>query len=210
MEILSSLVSIIEFYDFIILQGHFTVDYVLQEIGIRFGDEIFSVIRDPVMAAISMANYVVTRLIADPAGSYPDTRQWLNQLGLNRFPERCSNSYIKGVALAVLADDRIAHINPICHYLGAGNSELAINNIITNNVEITDTRRYDRWLESRWGVPTGPRVNQSLPILDPNDVIPGLSERLSYLCSEDTKLFEVVTSLLDDRDQLSIKGHDLA
>src|SRR4029077_517258 len=61
MEILASLASIIEFYDFIMVQGHFTLSYVAREIGVRFGDEIFSVVRDPVMSAISAANYVATR-----------------------------------------------------------------------------------------------------------------------------------------------------
>jgi hypothetical protein len=210
MEILAGFASIIEFYDFLIVHGHLTLNYVVQEIGVRFVDEIFSVVRDPVMSAISMANYVVSRLIADPSGIYPDTRQWLDQLGMNRFPESGSNEYAKAVALATLHDDRIAQVNPICHYLGDGTSESAINNIVINDVEITDTCRYDRWLEKRWGIPTSSRINQSLPILNYDDVIPRLSERLSYLCSEDMKVFEAVTSLLDTQDGPSIKGHDLA
>jgi hypothetical protein len=210
MEILASFTSIIEFYDFIMVHGHFSVNYVVKELGVRFGDEIFSVLRDPIMSAISMANYVATRLMADPSGSFPDTRQWLDQLGISSFPEGCSNSYVKEVALATLSDERIVPVNPICQHLGDGTSESAINNIIINNVEITDIGRYDRWLESRWGVPPGSRVNQSLAILNRDDVIPRLSRRLSYLCSEDIKVFEVVRGLLDARDEPSIKGHELA
>ena len=78
------------------------------------------------------------------------------------------------------------------------------------DIEITDTSRYDRWLEGRWGISTGSRINQSLPILNHDDVIPRLSERLSYLCSEDIKVFEAVKTLLDARDAPSIKGHNLA
>jgi hypothetical protein len=210
MEILASFTSIIEFYDFIMVHGHFSVNYVVKELGVRFGDEIFSVLRDPITSAISMANYVATRLMADPSGSFPDTRQWLDQLGISSFPEGCSNSYVKEVALATLSDERIVPVNPICQHLGDGTSESAINNIIINNVEITDIDRYDRWLESRWGVPPGSRVNQSLAILNRDDVIPRLSRRLSYLCSEDIKVFEVVRGLLDARDEPSIKGHELA
>jgi hypothetical protein len=210
MEILAGFASIVEFYDFLMVLGHFSLNYVVQEIGVRFGDEIFSVVRHPVTSAISMANYVASRLIADPSGRYPDTREWLDQLGMETFPEGCSSNYVKAVALAALHDDRIAHVNPICHYLGDGTSESAINNIVINNVEITDTCRYDRWLERRWGISTGSRINQSLPILNHDDVIPRLSERLSYLCSEDMKVFEAVKSLLDARDAPSIKGHDLA
>ena len=210
MEILAGFASIVEFYDFLMVHGHFSLNYVVQEIGVRFGDEIFTVVRDPVMSAISMANYVVTRLMADPSGSYPDTREWLDQLGLETIPAGCPSGYVKAVALAALHDDRVAHANPICHYLGDGTSESAINNIVINNVEITDTCRYDRWLERRWGISTGSRINQSLPILNRDDVIPRLSERLSYLCSEDMKVFEAVKSLLDSRDAPSIQGHDLA
>ena len=210
MEILAGFASIVEFYDFLMVHGHFSLNYVVQEIGVRFGDEIFTVVRDPVSSAISMANYVVTRLMADPSGSYADTRQWLDLLGMETFPEGCSSDNVKAVALAARHDDRIAHLNPICHHLGDGTSESAINNIVINNVEITDTCRYDRWLEGRWGISTGSRINQSLPILDHNDVTPRLSERLSYLCSEDIKVFEAVKSRLDARDAPSIKGHNLA
>ena len=162
------------------------------------------------MSAISMANYVATRLMADPSGSYPDTREWLDHLGMETFSEGCPSGYAKAVALAALHNDRIAHLNPICHYLGDDTSESTINNIVINNVEITDTCRYDRWLERRWGISPGSRINQSLPILARDDVIPQASERLSYLCSEDMKVFEVVKNLLDARDAPSIKGRDLA
>jgi len=210
MEILANFASIIEFYDFTMVHGHFSVNHVINEIGVRFGDQIFSVVRDPVMSAVSMANYVATRLMADPSGSYPDTREWLDQLGMSSLPEGCSPGHVKSVAMAALCDDRIVQVNPICQHLGDGTSESAINNIIVNNIEITDTRRYDRWLESRWGIPPGSRINQSLPILNRDDVVTHLGGRLSYLCSEDIKVFEAVRSLLDARDQPSIKGRDLA
>ena len=129
---------------------------------------------------------------------------------MEMFPKRYSNEYLKAVALAALHDDQIAHINPICHHLGDGTGESAINNIVTNNVEITDTQRYDRWLERRWGVPTGSPINQSLPVLTRDDVIPRLNERLNYLSSEDMKLFHAVSSLLDARGRPSIKGYDFA
>jgi hypothetical protein len=210
MEILSGFASIVDFYDCLWLHGHMTLDSVVQEVGVRFGDEIFTVLRNPIMSAVSMANYVATRLMTDPTGTYPDTREWLDQLGMNCFPTDRSNGYLKAVALAALRDDRIAHANPICRYLGDGTSDSAINNIVLNNLEITDTLRYDRWLETRWGIPTGPRVNESLPILDRRDVLPSLSERLHCLCSEDMKVFEVVESMLDARDAVYIKGYDLA
>jgi hypothetical protein len=210
MEILSGFASIVDFYDCVWLHGHMSLNYVVQEIGVRFGDEIFTILRDPIMFAVSMANYVATRLIADPAGKYPDTRQWLDQLGMNCFPKDRSSAYVKAVAIAALCDDRIVHKNPICHHLGDGTSDSAINNIVTNDIEMTDSLRYNRWLETRWGIPTGLRVNQSIPILDRNDVLPRLSDRLHCLFSEDMKVFDSVTSLLDTRDTVSIKGHDLS
>jgi hypothetical protein len=54
------------------------------------------------------------------------------------------------------------------------------------------------------------RLNQSLRTLDRGDVIPSLNDRLQYLCSEDFRVFETVTDLLDARDAVSITGHDLA
>jgi hypothetical protein len=209
MEILSEFAAIVDFFEFLMVHGHFTLNYVTREVGVRFGDQISTVVRDPVMSAISMANYVASRLLSDPMGTYPDTRQWLDLLGMDTLPER-SDACIKTVALAALDDDRITFVNPICHYLGDGTSESAINNIVVHNLELTDTVRYDRWLETRWNIPTGARMNQSLPILVRDDVIPSLSDRLHYLCSEDMRVFETVANLLDARSAVSIKGHDLA
>jgi hypothetical protein len=149
---------------------------VVQEAGLRFGDEIFTVVRDPVMSAISMANYVASRLMADPMGTYPDTRQCLDELGMECLPKDRSDASMRATALAALCDDRIAHVNPICHYLGDGTSESAINNIVVNNVELTDTLRYHSWLETRWKVCAGSRINRSLPILGCDDVIPHLRD----------------------------------
>jgi hypothetical protein len=210
MEILSGFASIVDFFEFLMVQGHLTLRYVAQGVGVRFGDEISTVVRDPVMSTISMANYVASRLLADPMGTYPDTRQWLDLLSIATLPENPSDTCIKAVALAALGDDRITPVYPICHYRGDGTSESAINNIVVYNVELTDTIRYDRWLETRWNVCAGSRINQSLPILGRDDVIPRLRDRVHYLCSEDFKVFEVVTSLLDIRNTVSIKGHDLA
>src|SRR5215469_10858697 len=118
MEILSGFASIVDFFEFLMVQGHLTLSYVRKEIGVRFGDEISTIVRDPVMSAISMANYVASRLLADPMGTYPDTRQWLDELGMECLPKDRSDASMRAVALAVLWDDRIAHVNPICHYLG--------------------------------------------------------------------------------------------
>jgi hypothetical protein len=46
------------------------------------------------------------------------------------------------------------------------------------NVELTDTLRYDRWLETRWNIPTSSRINESLLILNRDDVLPQLNDRL--------------------------------
>jgi hypothetical protein len=210
MEILGGFGSIVDFFDFVMVQGHLTLSYVIREVGVRFGDKISTVLRDPVMSAISMANYVASRLMADPVGNYPDTRQWLEQLGMDSLPEDRSDASLRALAFAALQDDRIAYVNPICHYLGDGTSASAIDNIVLNNLELTDTLRYNRWLETRWNIPSGSRINQSLPILNRDDVVSRLSDRLHYLCSEDIKVFETVTSLLDARDTVSVKGHELA
>ena len=197
MEILAGFASIVDFFDFLMVQGHLTLNYLVREVGVRCGDEISTVLRDPVMSAISMANYVASRLIADPMGNYPDTRQWLDYLGIDRLPEDRSAACIRAVALAALQDGRVAYVNPICCYLGDGASESAINNMVVNNIELTDTPRYDRWLETQWNIPTASQINQSLPILNRDDVVSRLNDRLHYLCSEVIKVFETVTGLLD-------------
>jgi hypothetical protein len=123
---------------------------VVQEVGLRFDDGISTVLHDPLMSAISMANYVASRLIADPMGNYPGTRQWLDRLGMPPWrridPMRVSGQW------------RLPRF-PYDH----------------------------RWLETRWNILSGPRINHSFPILTYDDVNSSLSDRLQYLCSEDMK-----------------------
>jgi hypothetical protein len=76
---------------------------VVQEVGLRFDDGISTVLHDPLMSAISMANYVASRLIADPMGNYPGTRQWLDRLGMATMAENRSDACIRAVALAALS-----------------------------------------------------------------------------------------------------------
>lgn len=184
MEILAGFASIVDFFDFLMVQGHLTLNYLIREVGLRFGDEISTVLRDPVMSAISMANYIASRLMADPMGiilirgSGWTTSAWTvcPRIG----PRRASGQWRS----PPFQDDRITCVNPICCCLGDGTSESAINNIVINNVELTDTLRYDRWLETRWNIPTASRINQSQPILNRGEVVSRLNDRLHYLCSE--------------------------
>src|SRR4051794_22778551 len=50
----------------IFVAGHIQFSHYAARIGTRLNDRIFTVIRDPIEIAMSMANYVVSQLLSDP------------------------------------------------------------------------------------------------------------------------------------------------
>jgi hypothetical protein len=196
--------------DEILVYGHLQLDFYLAKVGARVQDRIFTVIRDPVEIAISQANYAITILVNDPAGSRPDARDNLNRLGLDRLPENAGPAMLKELALRAFLDSRITKPNLICGHLasiGKGHAE-AIRNIVTHGVEVTDTARYNSWVRQAWGIDSQTRHNSSMKFLSRADLEP-YRDRLDMLTSEDRKVFDLIGWALSKTGTPSIRGSEL-
>jgi hypothetical protein len=193
--------------------GHMELGAYADIAGIRPGDHVFTVLRDPIDLKVSQANYAVGRLRQDPTGKEPDAAEYLGLLGLTQLPEPMSNADLKDLTIKALLNPRISEPNPACFYLGRESRAvyaIALENLIIHNVEVTTTRHYDRWLKERWAIEESARHNRSEPILTNAEARRLCGGALKAATREDQKLYDVVSWALQQTGGASINGHDLA
>ena len=170
---LRDLVLAAPFVDAFFVRGHVPLHEYVNRKLIRPGDQIFTVVRDPIDIVISAVNYRLARFQADPLGEQTDTRLWLADLGLTQFPAAAGTGELQGFAKRILRTPAVIPDNILCQMLGGGDSQSALAYIASCDIEITDVTRYGTWLQERWGA-ASLHYNQSHPFwmaatLDPED-----------------------------------------
>lgn len=212
-EALRCLVQAVPYYESFFVYGHMSLGSFVRRVGVRAGDRIFTVIREPLELMLSQANYAVTRLRQDPTGHDPDAREFLARFEMDRLPDSISLVDLKALALRALLHPEIARADRISAYLGDEQSpryETALSNLVRYNVEITTTRHYRQWLAERWGISSQSRHNMSDHWLSADDLDDSTLADLSGRTSEDQKVFEVVSSLLSRSGKPAITGAEIA
>ena len=139
---LRELVLAAPFVDTFFVRGHVPLYHYVEQKLVRPGDHIFTIIRDPIDIVISAINYRLTRFQADPLGEQTDTRLWLADLGLQQFPGDAGTSELRGFAKRILRTRAVIPDNILCQALGTGDSQSALANIVSSDIEITDVTRY--------------------------------------------------------------------
>jgi len=192
--------------------GHMELGDYAAEVGVRPIDRVFTVLRDPIDLLISQANYAIGRIRQDPTGKAPDAADYLARLHLTAISDQISNGELKTLTLRALLDPTIAEPDRACFYLGRGarrRYDIALQNLIVHNVEITTTDRYNRWLAERWGLNKSLRHNSSQTILTKTEAMRLAPQSLINATLEDQKLFDVVSFALEKSGRASIFGPDL-
>jgi len=210
---LHDLMRAIPYYDRFFVYGHIPLSYYIDTVGIRAGDQVFSVIREPFELMLSQANYAVTRMRQDPLGEAPDTREIMNMLGIERLPDPVSVGEMRELVRQSLSHPEIAQPNRACFYLGGEEKvqyEAAMTNVVMHDVELTTTERYRDWLQDRWGLSPQSRHNESDHWLAVGDITGDLADLLRERTAEDCKFFGVVSRVLDQTGTTSVLGSDLA
>jgi hypothetical protein len=207
---LRDLVLAAPFVDTFFVRGHVPLRYYVNQHLIRPGDQIFTIVRDPIDIVISAVNYRLTRFQADPTGRHTDTRLWLADLGLTQFPNDAQPEELLGFAKRILRTPRVIPNNMLCQALGTGDSQSALANIVSSNIEITDLARYETWLRERWDIPASSHHNRSRQVwtaaaLDAED-----RTLIGTMTAEDRLLYTALTKQLDASGQASISGRELA
>lgn len=197
-----------EFANSIFLSGHTRLRYCVNQNLIRPGDQIFTVVRDPIDVVISAVNYRLTRLKADPTGRATDTRLWLRDLGLQQISDDATQSELRAIAKRMLREPRVVEDNVLCLALGSGDAASALANIVTSDIEITDLRRYEAWLRQRWGA-TSQHSNASMKVLTADTLDVDDRMVIEAKTAQDRILFPELMRALNASGALSITGRCL-
>lgn len=210
LQYLRDIVRASDFVDSFFVRGHVPLRFYVNQALIRPGDQIFTVLRDPVDVVISMVNYVLTRLRNDPTGSSPDTRQWLTGLGMQRLPATVSPAQWLEFARFVMREKRVVADNILCNALGHGDAATAMEYLVASDIEISDVARYEPWLRARWGIPASNRANESVKFITRAGLTADDLGLIDSKVTEDKILYQTVKGHLDTSGGFSIRGRVLA
>jgi hypothetical protein len=208
---LSRLALYLPLCDAIFVSGHVRLaDYADLQL-IRPQDRIFTIVRDPIEIAVSQANYVVTRIASDSeAGSAgPDTREWLRMFGTELPPRGLSEELARTLVKKVLYHPEIVTKDLICHWLGQSDAKSALDLLIANNVEVSDTGHYNDWLVQEWGIRSATRMNRSRPFLSLDQLTQSDQDYLRNLLKEDLRLYAALQSAFGASTKMSLARSDL-
>ena len=208
---LGDLVRRLGLADSVLVRGHVNLSYFIDRKLIRPVDRCFTVVRDPIQMAISMVNYVASRIRWNSETRILDldTKIWLDVLGIGELPATVSESFARQICRIALRNHEIVRPNAICYWLGGGTSAEVLARIRENNVEITDTSRYNSWLLHEWQINAQTRHNESIKFV----TVDTLSVReLSYLgeiTAEDASLYNAIERSLAKTTRYSITATGL-
>lgn len=189
--------------------GHIRLDDLLVERLPRFGDAIFSVVRDPLEMCISMVNFVLTHLFSEKSRQNPSIVEWLEMLGLGPADIQLTPEQTRQLALRLLRDIKIVSPNNLCQYLGRGDAASAIDLCAAANIELTTVSRYEAWLKQRWGVDQSTHINESQKYLRLTDLGEDDLAYLHNITREDRVLYEHIDRRLKETGRTSIFGPQL-
>jgi hypothetical protein len=119
------------------------------------------------------------------------------------------NLDLEDLALRILRQSNLITKNGLCARFGQASCKGALANLTRCEIEITETARYNKWLEDTWGIRSATKVNQSQPILTRQSVARDDHDRIESLISEDIKLFALVKSKLEESGESFVRGVDL-
>jgi hypothetical protein len=207
---LRDLVLAAPFVDTFFVRGHVPLRYYVNQHLIRPGDQIFTVVRDPIDIVVSAVNYRLMRFQADPSGRHTDTRLWLADLGLTQFPSDAPPGDLLGFAKRILRTPRVVPNNMLCQALGTDDAKSALANIVASDIEVTDLNRYEAWLRERWDIPASKHANTSRKFLTVATLDAEDRALIEAMTAEDRSLYSALTKQLDASGRVSIQGRQMA
>jgi hypothetical protein len=198
--------------DCFFVHGHARIDEYKNSNAIRSADKLITVVRNPTEIITSSINYILTRILNDQRiGRFaPDTADWLRVLNLDKLPDTPSQAHIAELSKRILRHTHTVRPNSMCYWLGRGDAQSALCNLIEHDVEITDSERYNTWLWQAWGEKSDGQQNKSRKFIATETFSPADLEYIETITREDTKLYTEIQNCLAEQNGSSIHGKQLA
>lgn len=201
------------------IHGHMNLQWVLNQKLLRRNDEIFTMVRDPADMVMSQVNYIITKLVesaARPGGAFgPEIRKYLRVLEMERFEPNPSPSVLLSLAKRILREPALVPHNRLCRSFGpvkgqeGPSAQAAYDTLIIANPEITDTQRYARWLQSKFGIVSKTRRNVSRAVLTRETLSADETEYVESIITEDRKIYDRIQAALATSDAPSVMADKL-
>jgi hypothetical protein len=204
---LKAFVTRLDSSDSVFVCGHIPLRRYVRNSLYRYGDRIFSVVRDPQELAVSQVNYVFKRFFEAPRCQQPDTREWADALGFEAFDTKLTADELHAMALRALRIPQIVSGREICRFLGAGTAETALDMMARCDIEVTEVRKYNTWLKAEWGLDVDTRANESRKIISLSELGSADRRYLAEICEEDMRIYDPIVSRIGDG--YSVRGTQL-
>jgi hypothetical protein len=192
--------------DHIFVHGHVALRQYIADGLVRFDDEVFTIVRDPLDMVMSRINYMLARIASDPEQSRVDTRDWLRLLNPAAFRAVIETDDSREAAREMLFAHGLIPANPVCRFLGDGTAQTALDLCARADVEITHIDRYEEWLHVRWGVAGSTRANASRKMVSLDMLGEAERARAEALTSEDRIFVECVRRGMQEGNKCFVMG----
>lgn len=199
--------------------GHGPLQSIMSSNIYRGGDDIFTILRNPVERALSSANYSFSLIMDEANSARPDYREWVSIVGSDRVDKLRklkvsgkNSKYLAGardLARELLYSGSVVAPNTMCNFVGRGDAASAIELMALTNIEVTVVTQYERWLLDRWGFDRSIRVNESIKVLRVDNISRRDLEYIESISVEDMRLYRRVSTVIDNCGNSSIRGLDL-
>lgn len=192
----------------VFVHGHIPLRQHISNELIRFGDEVFSIVRNPLDMIVSTINYMLGRLTDDRELRRVDTRDWLRLISHEKLKAAISSGDYRDIALEMLFSPKLIQSNPICDFLGERTARSAFDLCARADVEITHVDRYEEWLRLRWGA-VSRRNNASRPIVSLSTLGADGLRRAESITEEDRVFVSQVERKMQEDNRCLVMGTQL-
>ncbi len=178
--------------------------------GIRHGDQVFAVIRNPLDQLLSQVNYVLTRIFSREEPVSIDTKGWRTEFGINDLKkiEESQDEIIK-LGRQILRHEGVVIPNVICRFIGGGTYDTAVTQTVSHDLELTDLANFNLWLEQRWGVTNCSRLNASRKFISKEDLAEDDQIYCRDIIQEDLRYYIAVLDALRWTGRSSVRGSQI-
>jgi hypothetical protein len=196
--------------DHLLVLGHNTLERYRTWRAIRYEDQLFGVLREPLGAIISQVNYVLTRMFSKETRLDPDALGWRRKFQVGDADQAISKPAAVELAGRVLRSQGVVPPNVACRFLGGPTAEAALERAICYDVELTDTAHLDAWCQEKWGIDRQTRSNVSQRYVVLDDLPLADREHIASITAEDARLYAAVQERMARLGTVSVKGLQLA
>jgi len=194
--------------DRIYVHGHTTLKTYLDWGTLRYQDEVFTTLRNPIEQVISQINYVLTRIFSDEILIQHDTSGWRREFSIKDVDASTAPepAVVMKLARSILRNGGVVPSNVVCHYLGNGTAASAIEQVALHNIEVTILTQYHSWLQSRFNIKYFTQMNPSKKFVRFSDFDSADQSFMTSIVSEDQIFYQHVERRLQDMGANSLVG----